>query len=487
MQFSGGFLSLLALAGGLWLSGCNSEKAAQVNTPKTPQPAAEMRPNIQSPPEEDSRPDILLLTIDTLRQENLSFYGYTVENAPFLSSLAAGATIFDRAYSTSSWTVPAVASMLTGVYPSTHGAIHGVVLKGKVVQQEVLPASLPTIAEKLHAAGYRTYAVVANGHIDASHGFARGFDTFDCIGFVPADTAGAALDRLSEGIANTEGPVFLWVHYFDPHQPCFAHEPWLSRFRADLTEAERNRLAAMRDRKSIWEMILKEGRRGRELGMAMYDSEIAYCDQYIGDLFKKMPFLDQFLIMVTADHGDEYLEHGDLGHGFNLYEETVKIPFFVRPPGGGEARRSDRLMSILDVPPTLAALAGITVDDQWQGRAVIGVDGDPLLEGRREVLAELDRFKGYSQSAIITERWKLIWNRSRGSVELYDLLSDPMEGKDTSASATKKSASLFEDLRWRLSELRQTGVTTTGAVDPDRLEALRMLGYVGEQNENIDH
>lgn len=428
-----------------------------------------------------SPPNILLVTIDALRRDHLSFYGYDRETAPFLSRLAAEGTVFRRAYSSSSWTVPALASLLSGVYPSTHGAVHGVVQHGAVAYQEILAPSLPNIVPALKKAGYRTYAAIANSHIDEAHGFAAGFDRFACLGFEPAERVTDAVTPWIGEITSSAEPVFLWVHYFDPHQPCLAREPHVSELRPDLTSAERQRLAGLTERAAIWGMIANEGPRGLELGLALYDSEIAHCDQQIAKLFEALPALDTFLVVVTADHGEEYLDHGDLGHGFNIYDETIGIPLVVRPPGGGRHSTSNQRVSLIDLAPTLASIADTERAAMWQGHQIFDSAGVSIPVPSRELIAELDRFRGLSFSTLIGEGSKLIIKHDTEAIELYDLAGDPHERSNRAATtAPEELGATVQRLKRRLAELRSHAPDPEiVVVDPDTEKALKALGYVG--------
>jgi arylsulfatase A-like enzyme len=425
-------------------------------------------------------PNILILSVDTLRSDHLPFYRYHRDTAPNLTRLAAGATVFDRAYSTSSWTVPAVASMLTGVYPAAHGAAHGIIQDGAAVQQERLPDDLPHLAAVLQRAGYRTYAAVANAHVARSHGFARGFDEFSCLGFADAPAVNRTVQRWSTEIRAAQGPVLLWVHYFDPHQPTLAREPWLSEFLPDLSDENRRAVEALTRRDEIWSMIVSGGRAGLDAGLALYDAEIAYADDHIGGLFRMIPELDDYLIVVLSDHGEEFLDHGDLGHGFNLYEETARIPLFVRPPGGGTQHRSSDLVSLVDILPSLAAVAGADLPSIGHGRPVFDGGGAVPVVGERDLVAELSRFRGYEFTALLGPRWKLIVPSDGRAPELYDLADDPGEHRNLVDSGLAAHAAVLRDrLEAQLAGFAADRVeVATGTVDPEALDQLEALGYV---------
>jgi arylsulfatase A-like enzyme len=436
-----------------------------------------LRPGRRS--SEASAPDVLLVTIDTLRHDHLSFAGHHRETAPFLARLAAEGTVFTRAYSTSSWTVPAIASMLTGVYPTSHGTVHGVVENDRVVGQEVLPEGLASLAPELRGVGYASFAVVANGHLEEDFGFARGFESYRCVGFAPAEVVHRTVLEMADAIADARQPVFLWLHYFDPHQPYHPREPWLSRFQPDLTPEERALIERTRQLEQARHLILRGGARQLELARALYDSEIAYCDDFIRRLFEELPFLDSFLVAISSDHGEEFLEHGRLGHGLNLFEETIRVPLVVRPPGGGPGRRSDAPVSLVDVPPTLLTVAGGTTCPSWQGHPVFTSSGKPLEGVERRLLAELERAEANSWIASIGPRFKLIYDRNHLGARLFDLLRDPSEQRDLGVDDRPRLEMLVARLHGQMAELPPPAAAVE-AVDlsDDQEDALRALGYL---------
>ena len=167
---AGGVGRSVALVAAALLVGCGGERAAD-----TPAAAAA------------GAPDIILITVDTLRADHVGATGYPRRTTPFIDSLAAAGTRFANAYSTSSWTAPAMVSIFTARYPSTHGVVHGLVAEGRVEHQEVIPSSLPTLTEGLKAAGYETFGISANRHLAHELGFGRGFDHYECVGFETAD------------------------------------------------------------------------------------------------------------------------------------------------------------------------------------------------------------------------------------------------------------------------------------------------------------
>ncbi len=430
---------------------------------------------------EEGRPSIFLLTIDTLRADHLPFYGSERNTAPNLARLAEGAVVYDRAYSTSSWTVPSVVSWLTGVTPFSHGVFGGVTRKGKVYEQEVIPPSLRCLPEVLGELGYDTMGVTANAHLDAEHGFGRGFGRFSCLGFSPAPQVNRVVETWLHESRAAAHPRFLWTHYFDPHAPYIPRQPWFGRYAPDVTEQE---MKMLRLAHRSWPKVPPEIKRHRERYMhlvkALYDSEIAYCDQTIGELLRQFPELDGFWVIVASDHGEEIGDHGYMGHGHTLYNETVRVPLFVRPPHGGAAGRITAPVSAVDITRTILAIAGWRGGGQWQGSVLPGLDLEGAGSRTDPPLAHLARFPDKKNlAAVIGARWKLIRDLKAGGEELYDLEHDFDEQHDLAGTRPRER----ERMSRRLSELvRQLPPPPEDelarAISRKREEQLRSLGYL---------
>ncbi len=427
-----------------------------------------------------SGPSIVLLTVDTLRADHLPFYGSEHETAPTLAGLASRAVVYDKAESTSSWTVPSVTTWLTGVYPFTHGVFGGVTRHGKVYEQEVIPAQLTCLAEVLQENGYQTLGVTANAHLDAEHGFGRGFETFSCLGFSPAPKVNAVVRGWLTGRPPSGKPLFLWAHYFDPHAPYIPREPWFRRFAPDASKHE---MKMLRLAHKTWPRVPEEIRRNKpryfELVRALYDSEIAFCDQAIGQLLQEFPELEQSWIVFASDHGEEIGDHNYMGHGHTLYGETVRVPLFVRPPRGAAPGRVTVPVSSVDIPRTILAIAGIQAPAGWQGSVLPGLPVSGTGP-QAPALAHLARFPDKKHlAALIGPRWKIIRNLKTGSEELYDLEQDPWEHHDlaTTEIATLKSMSQrLNDLVRALPPPPEDAVSR--AISKRREEQLRNLGYL---------
>ncbi|NOZ78037.1 MAG: sulfatase-like hydrolase/transferase [Acidobacteria bacterium] len=389
---------------------------------------------------------VVLVSVDTLRADFVSFDGHRPRTTPFMDTLARQGIVFRTAYSTSSWTPPAMGSLLTGLYPTSHGVTTGNVQHVDRVEQPPLPRALTTLAEMFHRAGYTTIGVPANRHLMARLGFAQGFDFYYReAAFLPAVRVN---DQVRKQLLLAFGPewrktwkrgkVFLWIHYFDPHDPYFARHPWIDRYAPEYEEHPQDFPA---------NMVMKEIKRrfphpDAALGARirpLYESEISYWDAHFRRLALQLGLnAPNVLLIFTADHGEEMAEHGALGHSQSLHEELVRVPLLVRwPEGLPQGVTVMRPVSIVDIMPTMAQLAGIVPPRGLQGRSLV-----PLMMGKdrspaRPVYMELFPPKPHLL-AIRSGPWKLIRGLgSSGRVALYDLRTDPGEHHDVASTHRK--------------------------------------------------
>jgi arylsulfatase A-like enzyme len=374
-----------------------------------------------------ARPNLVLVSIDTLRADHLGAYGYGRATSPSIDRLAREGVVFERAYSTSNWTLPAHVSMLTGLYPTRHGAHH---------PRRAPAAEVGLLPEALGRRGYRSAAVVSTvAFLEKKYGLARGFEVYDdesafparfpeASRFVSSERVHARAVELLDELGDGGAPFFLFLHYFDVHADYVPPPPFDRMFapgdgvRLDLPESE-------------------EPRRGHaERLAALYDGEIRWVDSWIGRLLDELDRRDlagRTLVVVTADHGEEFLEHGDWLHGRNLYDTSMRVPLVVRFPGGAHAgRRVTAPVSLVDLGATLLAAAGAG-DGSWQS----GIDLAPLAAGAASAPRALVAFGNGGirkfLSAIVADGRKAVFE-ARGSgrptgepVVLVRTEGDPLE------------------------------------------------------------
>jgi len=421
--------------------------------------------------------NIVLVTIDTLRPDHCSAYGYHRPTTPFLERLAAEGVLFTRAYSTSSWTVPAMASLFTSLHPRSHGVVRGFVedAESRIVNQSILEESHLTLPEVLREAGYRTFAVSTNAHCTPETGFGQGFDHFRSLWFQAADKANSEIRELREEISVSE-PFFLWIHYFDPHAPYRARSPWIEDF------------AAREDLAREWESLSSgqiELRREEVVSdpavieslVDLYDSEIAYCDRAMEKIFSELSLLENTLVVVTSDHGESFLERNLLHHGTSLYEEQIKIPLVIRLPEGARRHRVETPVNIIDLFPTIVDLAGLDLPSGLQGRSLRReIEGEP--SAGEVTITDLEKKK--ILRSVSEGGWKLISERnSEKPPELYNLEEDPGETRDLAVEniVERKRLEALER-EWEDATPASFAPRRRRGLNRDQTEKLRALGYL---------
>lgn len=292
-----------------------------------------------------SRPslNVVIVVVDTLRQDHLATYGYARDTAPFLDDLARAGVTLDG-LSPSSWTKPATASILTGLHPVTHQAI---------ARQDGLRDRAVTLAEVLRREGYRTLAVSANGWVSPTFGFDQGFDEFllrEGVNIRARELNQELLPRVL-GLAE---PFFVYVHYIDPHAPYAPTTDWRGgRLPVSLSPVLPTDLASTQ--------VLVRPPELMRRAVDLYDGEIRGADAGLAELVEALRgrgLLDRTLLVVTSDHGEEFEEHGRTSHGQTLYEEVLRVPMIFHGPGLHVGSRLGAA-SLIDIVPTLVDLVGI--------------------------------------------------------------------------------------------------------------------------------
>jgi len=356
-------------------------------------------------------PNVLIIVVDTLRRDHLGAYGYERRTSPEIDRLAADAVRYDSAQSQAPWTLPSVAALLTG---------RDVAALGIGSDQDLLDDEFLLLSEVLSEQGFATGGIVSHKFVSAQWGFDQGFDSFDdsqALGHMAVTSPAVTEQALAFLDAHQEGKFFLFLHYFDPHFAYVEHEG----FRFEATEPYEGWISSgtrfkklMRAQDRLSAADLEEMRR-------LYDSEIAFTDHHIGRVLEGLQALglfDETLIVVTADHGEEFFEHGQIGHGKTLYEELVGVPLIVRFPHG-QPGVLDQPVALVDIFPTVLELVGLEPGPELAGKSLLAAP-DP----ERIVFASTER-RGGSRMAR-GPRLKLIRQLATGP-ELYDLAADPAE------------------------------------------------------------
>ncbi|HVR28382.1 MAG TPA: sulfatase [Thermoanaerobaculia bacterium] len=428
---------------------------------------------------------IVLVVVDTLRADGLGVYGYGRATSSLLDGWARQGAVFDRAFTTSPWTLPSVGSLFTGRYPASHGSGRAKIALPSGRSRRVftsLDASMPRLAGILSAAGYDTAAFVTNTFLRPGFGLAEGFDTYDHTRnrFLERRRADVMVDHALAWIDGREpgAPWLLVLHLLDPHQPYDPPAEDAGRFTSEYVgelEAPIGLDSGLVRRVKRGQLVL--GAEDRAFVRGVYDEEVAFVARQVARLLEGLEsraVLERGLVVLTADHGEEFFDHGALEHGHTMYQELLRIPFVVWGHGVRSGRRAEPV-SLVDVLPTLLDAAGIALPD-----GLDGVSLWPLLTGTgelaepRQLVAENSLY-GQERLAIVEWPWKLIVNRDRPEVELYDLERDPGESENLAAARPEVTERLAAAL-----EERRLGATVQQPVelDAETRRELRALGYL---------
>jgi arylsulfatase A-like enzyme len=407
---------------------------------------------------------VVLISIDTLRRDHVSAYGYAKPTTPRLDALARAGLLCEDAVSTSSWTLPAHLSLLTSVDPGRHGGVD---------VDHVFNKSVPTLASLFRDAGYATRAITSHLYVSAAYGADTGFDQLDFrYDRKAADVADLALQALDQV---GDRPFFLFLHFYDPHTPLAPPARTRALFPSGYSGPRGGLLQHFR---KLTRETVPPGYVDHLL--ALYDAEIRSVDDEIGRVLDHLRFRGlerNTLVAVTSDHGEEFLEHGAWAHEKTLYEELVRIPLIVHGPGVS-ARRETAQVSLLDVLPTLLGWAGLPVPTHAQGRSLLGAVTP------REAFGETDHAKDGTRKLYLRggqRGWKVILSLDRedGSLrrqEWYDLAVDARERLSTTPDAAAAGLDQRALARWR--EARAGGPAPTVSLTPDQVQQLRTLGYI---------
>ena len=456
--------------------------------------------------------NVLLISIDSLRADHVSAYGYPRKTTPNLDRLADEGVLFERMIAESSWTLPSHLTVLTGLSSWAHGAI---------ADNRRLDERVDTLAELLRARGYRSEGFASGPYLHPIFGFGDGFDRYELLGRSLYDEEGMTLERVTasetllyqlelrdrdarrartsgqlaarveEAVARMAGePFFIFVHMFDVHYDYDPPEAYWRRFNPDydgaldpsdfLTNSAIHKDMARKDFEQV---------------MALYDGEILWTDEHVGRMLETLTRYgveENTLVAIIGDHGDEFFEHGGKGHRKTLYDEQLFVPFILRLPDRLPASRRLAMQTrMVDVMPTILALTGTP-----QPAGLVGESLTPyILEERPErdldalslllrdnlLVRTLRRSEGKLQ---ITLPFDMIDREYQGRVEYFDLRSDPGENQPLYAGSQLEAAETrLEEIFAREENLRRRfsrGGGVTISIPAPMRRALEKLGYVEE-------
>ena len=431
----------LAIVSLLPLTGCS-----------TPQDFASLRG--------DGEYNVLLITVDTIRADRLGAYGFEGIDTPIIDSLAARGVTFTRAYSPTPLTLPSHASIFSGTFPPYHGVRDNGAF--------AVPAELTLMAEVFQANGFATAAFVGAFVLDSRFGLDQGFESYfddfelprqNIIGLGTVQRpAEEVIDAALEWLEGEGGlPFFLWVHLYDPHTPYAPPEPYRSEYAGKP-----------------------------------YLGEIAYTDAQIGRLLEGLSgrgvAADTFVVVV-GDHGESLGEHGEIEHGFFVYEESIHVPLIISLPFAQlHGVRRSQLVSLVDIMPTVLEMSGLDLPPALQGLSLVPLFSGQPDDWRQYVYSETfyPRYHfGWSElQAVQDERYKLILSPEP---ELYDLLDDPDESNNLAAERVSVFATLEREAEAMIAAYGEGGGRAQVVeIDEDTRQSLAALGYLGGFQPAVD-
>lgn len=426
--------------------------------------------------------DVVLIGIDTLRADATSLYGPSLhgrDTTPNLRKLAERGVLFRNAVSQAPWTMPSFGAIHTGRYPHEHG---GFALNGAVRDSEVL------LAEALREAGYETCGAVSHTYLGAHHGFAQGYERYDASNALGhrAITSKAVTDIALDMLQTRDGrPLFLFAHYFDAHYEYMDHPAWnygdlyqgWLRHENDYENLLKNR-----------QMVSAEENRWL---IDLYEEEIAHTDREIGrllDAVEKSGRADRTLIIVVADHGEEFLDHGSYGHTSTLWQEQLHVPLLVVPPGSTRSTRIDGVVETRTVFGTVLDVLGLDFAKAARARSLlahVSPEGTEVVDPNAKAFSitwlpdsEVAWGKRMCVSSLREGRWKLVRHYTWEKTMLFDLDADPKELRDLSEAEPERTAAMAATLEAWTDEQKNRGSARKVQLDAEETRKLKELGYL---------
>ena len=447
-------VGLAGMASSVWVSGCSKRDVRK-------------------------KPNVLLISIDTLRGDHLGCYGYNRPTSPTLDEVASKGLLFEDTMATSPWTLPSHGSLLTGLYPRRHG------LKSFY---HSLPKMISTMADVFRANGFSTAAIVNSHYLSQRYGLDRGFDEFtyekEILGLTaPSKVGEMALGWLSKRHRN---PFFLFLHFFDIHSDYRALPKYLKQFvrpYRGVADGSTAQLLAFRagqfslDDDAVNHMI------------DLYDASIRQMDDGIGKLLtflESKNLFDESLIIITSDHGEEFLDHGGVLHSETMYEELIHVPLIICGPGIPKSRRIRNVVSHVDLMPTILSFLGMTrpllldgvdVSGFWKTNDFVVPERYLFSEGSKgNIIPDEHSPKHDIKRAVRHPRYKMHYDRLSEQTHLYDLEKDRREKNDISSKHPRLVDAMFSQLKDFMA-VNKTG-RSLGPLSQEEIERLKSLGYL---------
>jgi len=430
--------------------------------------------------------NVLMIVVDTMGAGHVGAWSKGLDTSPNMDALAAGGVQFTKAYSPAPWTQPSVASLITGLTPSRNGVLHIL---------DTLPDSSFTLARALKKRGFKTSGVISHFLINSRHGFGQGFERYNqnaVSGHTALTSQAVTRNAILELRRIKDKRFFLFVHYFDPHSEYMHHRPFdrTSGYEGRVRQMSRN-ILDLRAKRHLMDSEDVDFLRG------LYREEIEYTDQYIGKLLaelENMGLKENTLVVLTADHGEEFMEHDWIGHTRYLYDTLLHVPLVFSLPGKIKPRVVDEPVALTDIMPTLMDLSRNPPQDaSWDGRSLVGLLNGAKGQWDRPLFSEVsylapveDRGTHKAEkeaflSAACLGDWKLIHDLEKDQWMLFDRGADPLELRDL-FSPDHQQVQLLQPLllEWEIGKVEAWGgeFEDLQQMSEEDRERLRSFGYV---------
>lgn len=432
------------------------------------------------------KPPVIIVIFDTLPAGHVSCYGYSRSTTPHIDWLAEDGIRFEHAIAPAPWTLPSIASILTGTFPSRHSA--GFHLDPPTVSDRRLAPLRPemvTLPSLFQEKGYQTAGIFNNPFTHPGYGLDKGFDTYNYVG---GDNL--LIRRATEVVNNAvewielhkKKPFFIVVHFFDPHlaydPPLHFAMPYISDYKG------RVKIPFSPHPKDIRSGKIPLSDEDKKFVIGLYDGEVTATDFELGRFIaylKENGIYDKALIVLTADHGEEFWERGSFEHGHSLHREVVEVPLIIKFPGiESPGQVVGEYVSLVDIFPTIAEFMGWPLPFSLDGISLYP-RGGRLRVLPHTVVTENTHY-GPQQQAFYDDGFKLIVNRETGKMQVYDLKNDPSEQKDMLGKIDLPDSvkSQVQKMAKDLEEAMKNQVPEAAKIDAETLEKLKSLGYISD-------
>lgn len=434
-----------------------------------------------------AKPNVLLICIDTLRRDRLGCAGCELGLTPFLDNLAESGVLFSNAVAASSWTKPSVATILTGLHPLVHGANDW---------NATLPEEAPRLHAILKASGYATFCVQTNPWLGAeAHGFEIGFDSFKYLActtrrmrntgkeqrfFAEGTEVFVETMKTAQTICRAGRPWFGYVHFMDPHRPYAPPREFLER--VPLADLDADAMTPLEETALESGMVLPDKGQRKSL-RRRYNACVHFTDTMIwrlcGELHRK-GFMKNTIVVVCADHGEEFWEHGRMGHGNTLYNEVLDVPLLMMGAGLPKGVVVDGCARHVDIAPTVLDLVGLKAPGRVDGRSLLASHDRDVSAAYASLFPIKSKIEMRSIRDFETG-FKLVSNDDGNKrwQELYDLAADPLERHDRSEEMPAQRMSNQRRLQaFEAEAARRAFARRAGAISTDTRRQLEALGYL---------